>query len=60
MGGVREQTEVGVDTEGIRLERRQRPLLFYDAREIETIRELSQQEGPSSTGAIRRSCGSWR
>ena len=43
--GVRELTEVGVDTEEIRLERRQRPLLFYDAGEIETIRELSQREG---------------
>ena len=29
----------------IRLEQRQRPLLFYDAGEIETIRELSRQEG---------------
>ncbi|MCY4375395.1 MAG: hypothetical protein OXC31_16665, partial [Spirochaetaceae bacterium] len=43
--GVRELTEVGVETDGIRLERRQRPLLFYDAGEIATIRELSQQEG---------------
>lgn len=43
--GVHELTEVGVDTEEIRLERRQRPLLFYDAGEIETIRELSQREG---------------
>ena len=43
--GVRELTEVGVDTEEIRLERRQRPLLFYDAGEIGTIRELSRQEG---------------
>ena len=34
-----------METDGIRLERRQRPLLFYDAGEIATIRELSQQEG---------------
>ena len=43
--GVREQTEVGVHTEEIRLDERQRPLLFYDAGEIETIRELARQEG---------------
>ena len=43
--GVREQTEVGVHTEEIRLDERQRPLLFYDAGEIQTIRELTRQEG---------------
>jgi hypothetical protein len=32
-------------TEEIRLDERQRPLLFYDAGEIEAIRELTRQEG---------------
>ena len=50
--GVRELTEVGVHTQGIRPERRQRPLLFYDAGEIEAIREAESAGGDLPAAAV--------